>query len=96
MAPTRAASAAATTITTITTITIASFKYDVPTTVPPDESVTVVNEDREVHTVTIDGGAVRLTVPGGGTGTFTAPSPLGDHSVVCDFHGGMEAVLVVA
>ncbi len=89
-APTPAASA------TATTMTIASFEYDVPASVRPGEPITVVNQDREAHTVTIDRGAVRLTVPGGGTATFAAPSQIGDHRVVCDFHGGMEAVLVVA
>jgi plastocyanin len=89
-APTPAASA------DDTTMTIASFEYDVPASVRPGEPITVVNQDREAHTVTIDRGAVRLTVPGGGTATFAAPSQVGDHPVVCDFHGGMQAVLVVA
>lgn len=77
-------------------MTIASFEYDVPPAVRPGEPITVVNQDREAHTVTIGTGAVRLTVPGGGTATFAAPSQPGEHLVVCDLHGGMEAVLVVA
>ena len=77
-------------------MSISGFAYVVPPSVRPGEQVTVVNEDREAHTVTVDGGAVRLAVPPGSTAVFTAPSGVGDHQVVCDLHGGMEAVLVVA
>ena len=77
-------------------VTISGFDYVVPPSVRPGERVTVVNEDREAHTVTVDGGAVRLSVLPGATAVFTAPAGAGPHTVSCDLHGGMDAVLVVA
>ena len=77
-------------------MTISGFAYAVPASVRPGERVTVVNQDREAHTVTVDGGAVRLSVLPGATGVFTAPTAPGPHRVTCDLHGGMDAVLVVA
>ena len=79
-----------------TTMTISGFAYVVPESVRPGEQVTVVNEDREAHTVTLDGGAVRLSVLPGATAVFTAPAAPGSHPLTCDLHGGMDAVLVVA
>ena len=78
------------------TITISSFEYLVPAQVRPGERITVVNEDREAHTVTVDRGAVRLTVLPGATAVLDAPAGVGEHAVTCDLHGGMDAVLVVA
>ena len=78
------------------TMTVSGFAYVVPTSVRPGEQVTVVNEDREAHTVTVDGGAVRLSVLPGATAVFTAPTAPGPHPVTCDLHVGMHAVLVVA
>jgi plastocyanin len=77
-------------------MTISGFEYVVPTSVRPGEQVTVVNQDREAHTVTIDGGAIRLSVLPGATAVFPAPAEVGAHTVTCDLHGGMDAVLVVA
>ncbi len=82
--------------TTSATMVISGFEYAVPESVGAGEPVTVVNQDREAHTVTVDGGAIRLTVLPGATAVFTAPSGAGDHRVTCDLHGGMDAVLVVA
>lgn len=78
------------------TIAISGFEYAMPASVRPGEQVTVVNQDREAHTVTIDRGAVRLSVLPGATAVFAAPTEVGAHTVVCDFHGGMDAVLTVA
>ena len=78
------------------TMTISSFEFVVPRSVRPGEQVTVVNQDREAHTVTIDRGAVRLTVLPGQTAVFTAPSAAGAHPLTCDLHAGMDAVLLVA
>ena len=78
------------------TMTISSFEFVVPRSVRPGEQVTVVNQDREAHTVTIDRGAVRLTVLPGRTAVFTAPSAAGAHPLTCDLHAGMDAVLLVA
>ena len=77
-------------------MTISSFEYVVPASVRPGAQVSVVNEDREAHTVTVDRGAVRLTVLPGRTAVFTAPSEPGPHPLTCDLHAGMDAVLVVA
>ena len=78
------------------TISISSFEYVVPPSVRPGAQVSVVNQDREAHTVTVDRGAVRLTVLPGETAVFTAPSQVGSHPLTCDLHAGMDAVLVVA
>ncbi len=78
------------------TVTISSFEFVVPPSVRPGEQVTVVNQDREAHTVTLDRGAVRLTVLPGDTAVFTAPAGVGPHALTCDLHAGMDAVLVVA
>lgn len=77
-------------------MTISGFAYTVPDVVAPGAQVTVVNRDREAHTVTVDRGAVRLTVLPGATAVFTAPTQVGPHPVACDLHAGMDAVLVVA
>jgi plastocyanin len=77
-------------------ITIAEFSYEVPVQVPAGALVEVVNQDREAHTVTlrgVDGPA--LVVQGGSTASFRAPAA-GSYEIVCDFHGGMTAALVVA
>ena len=81
---------------TAATMTISSFEFVVPPPVPPGAQVTVVNQDREAHTVTVDRGAIRLTVPPGRTAVFTAPSGAGPHPLTCDLHAGMDAVLLVA
>ena len=78
------------------TMTISSFEFVVPRSVRPGEQVTVVNQDREAHTVTVDRGAVRLTVLPGDTAVFTAPTAAGAHPLTCDLHAGMDAVLLVA
>ena len=77
------------------TMTISGFAYTVPDAVSPGAQVTVVNRDREAHTVTLDRGAVRLTVLPGATAVFQAPTQPGPHPITCDLHGGMDALLVV-
>ena len=78
------------------TITIAGFDYDVPASVEAGGQVQVVNEDAEAHTVTLRGAGAPLVVQPGSTATLTAPSRAGSWEIVCDFHAGMTATLVVA
>lgn len=76
-------------------VTIEGFDYEVPDSVPAGSEVRVVNADREAHTFTLRGTDVRLVLQGGASGSITAPEA-GTYEVVCDFHGGMTAELVVA
>ena len=79
------------------TVTIAGFDYSVPPSVAAGAEVQVTNEDREAHTFTLSGGGgVQVVVPGGATVSVTAPAKAGRYPIVCDFHGGMTADLVVA
>jgi plastocyanin len=77
-------------------ITIEGFDYRVPGAVEPGADVQVTNNDSEAHTVTLESAGPSVVVQGGSTTTFTAPADPGTYSIVCDFHGGMTAELVVA
>jgi len=79
-------------------VTIRSFEYEMPESVPAGATITVVNEDSELHTFTAtgDGASIDLDVPGGMSATVTAPEQPGSYEVVCELHGGMEAVLEVS
>ena len=75
---------------------IQDFGYQVPASVSPGATVSVMNMDGEAHTVTADeGGAFDVTVPGNATGTFTAPTTPGTYAFHCTYHGNMHGVLVV-
>lgn len=76
-------------------ITIADFEFQGPDSVAPGAEVTVTNEDSTSHTVTADEGSFDVTVEGGATATFTAPSEPGSYDYVCNFHGDMTGTLVV-
>ena len=75
-------------------MTIVDFAYELPETVPPGATVTVVNEDTAAHTVTSTG-AFEVNLTGGQTGTFTAPEEPGEYTIFCLFHGNMSGTLVV-
>jgi plastocyanin len=77
-----------------TTITIANFAFS-PATVRPGATVTVKNTDSAAHTINVNSTKVDLTVPGGSSGTFTAPSTPGTYQLTCDFHPTMHGTLVV-
>jgi len=78
-------------------ITITDFDYDMPDSVPPGATITVVNDDAVAHTVTSSpAGDFDLNVAAGETGTFTAPDGTGEYGMICIFHGNMNATLVVA
>lgn len=77
------------------TITIKDFMYTVPATISAGSTITVINSDQVVHTLTLPGGS-KVTVPGGATGHITAPSKPGSYPITCDFHGNMHATLTVS
>lgn len=76
-------------------ITIADFAYEVPDTVPPGSTITVVNNDSEAHTVT-SSGDFDVAVTSGESATFPAPQEPGEYTISCLLHGNMTATLVVA
>ncbi|WP_081737841.1 cupredoxin domain-containing protein [Arthrobacter sp. H41] len=77
------------------TISIDDFVYSGPGTVNPGGEITVTNNDTEVHTVTADDGSFDITIPGGTSATFTAPSGAGSYGFFCKFHGNMVGTLTV-
>lgn len=77
-------------------ITIVDFAYQGPDSVAPGTEITVTNEDSAPHTVTAeDDGGFDVTVAGGETVTFTAPSEPGSYPYICTFHPDMAGTLVV-
>ncbi|WP_258803465.1 cupredoxin domain-containing protein [Pseudarthrobacter sp. NS4] len=77
-------------------ILIKGFKYQGAETVSPGAEITVTNEDSEPHTVTADtGNAFDVTIKGGSTATFTAPTEPGTYPYHCNFHGNMKGALTV-
>ncbi|MFJ7244409.1 cupredoxin domain-containing protein [Kitasatospora sp. NPDC098652] len=81
-----------------TRITIKNFQFQpADLTVPPGQSVTVVNEDSTAHTVTADDKSFDTkTINGGASATFTAPSTPGSHPYICSIHQYMHATLTVS
>ncbi|MCB5283926.1 MULTISPECIES: cupredoxin domain-containing protein [Micrococcaceae] len=79
-----------------TVIKIRDFAYEMPASVAPGATITVINEDTAPHTVTAkDGGAFNAQVAAGQTITFTAPKDAGDYAVICTYHPRMAGTLVV-
>jgi plastocyanin len=76
-------------------ISIDDFVYSGPGTVAPGAQVTVTNNDSEVHTVTADDGSFDITIPGGASATFTAPSGAGNYGYFCKFRGNMRGSVTV-
>jgi plastocyanin len=77
-------------------ITIASFAFTGPLTVSPGATVTVTNTDAVEHTVTADSaGTFDVSVPGGQTMTFTAPTAPGTYPYHCSIHPSMHGTLIV-
>lgn len=77
-------------------ITIQDFEFSGPDSVAPGAEVMVNNDDTTSHTVTAEGdGGFDVTIAGGETATFTAPSQPGSYPYVCNFHGDMTGTLVV-
>lgn len=76
-------------------ITISDFAFEVPASVSPGATVTVVNEDNSFHTVTADDETFDVNAPGGESVTFTAPEEPGEYPFHCTPHPNMTAALVV-
>jgi plastocyanin len=77
-------------------ITIKDFQYELPASVAPGATVTVINEDTAPHTVTADNdGGFDAVAAGGETVTFTAPEEPGEYPIICTYHPQMSATLVV-
>ena len=75
---------------------ISGFAFQVPDSVSPGATVSVMNMDGEAHTVTADDGDFDVQVPAGATVTFTAPTAPGSYAFTCTYHANMHGVLVVA
>jgi plastocyanin len=77
-------------------IHIKNFGYEVPSSVSPGATVSVMNMDGEAHTVTADeGGAFDAQVTGDASGSFTAPTTPGTYAFHCTYHSNMHGMLVV-
>jgi plastocyanin len=91
-----ASSAAAQDSSGAATITIKGFAYEVPGSIKPGATVTVINKDSAPHTVTAkDKGGFDVEVAGGKTATFKAPAEPGEYGIICTFHPNMSGTLVV-
>ena len=75
-------------------VTIKDYAFTIPGPVKAGGTITVRNDDSEIHTFTLDG-KNPLSVPGHSTATRTAPTQPGKHQVTCDYHGDMHATLTV-
>lgn len=77
-------------------ITIKNFKFTIPASVAPGAKITVKNQDAQNHTVTSATKSIfDVTVVGGGTATFTAPTKPGSYMFACSFHANMMGTLVI-
>jgi plastocyanin len=77
-------------------IHISKFAYQVPASVSPGATVTVMNMDGEAHTLTADSGSAFDTKIDPGTSkTFTAPMKPGSYAFHCTYHSNMHGMLVV-
>lgn len=78
------------------TIIVEDFKYQIPGSVRPGATITVVNKDDAPHTVTSkDNGAFDAIFEPGETVTFTAPEEPGEYPFFCVYHPNMTGTLVV-
>jgi plastocyanin len=75
-------------------ITAEGFAFN-DATVAAGATVTVTNADGATHTVTADDGEFDVSVSGGESGEFTAPSEPGDYAFHCEIHTSMTGTLTV-
>ena len=71
-----------------------SFNFSTAS-VPAGSTVTVKNDSTTQHTVTQDGSGFDVSVDGGKTATFTAPSKPGTYKYHCKIHSFMHGTLTV-
>lgn len=91
-----AASGASAVATRPALITIKNFKFTIPRPVAPGAKITIKNQDAENHTVTSATRSIfDVTVVGGGTATFAAPTKPGSYPFACSFHANMMGTLVI-
>ena len=77
-------------------ITVEDFAYELPDSVAPGATITVINQGEATHTVTAqDTGAFEAVVAGGETVTFTAPEEPGEYPITCTYHPEMSGTLIV-
>ena len=77
-------------------ITIKDYKFSVPSSVKPGQTIMIMNADSEAHTVTADSGnAFDINVPGSGSAMFKAPAKAGAFPFHCNYHAQMTATLKV-
>ncbi|WP_084522433.1 cupredoxin domain-containing protein [Nocardia inohanensis] len=77
-------------------IVMSGNKFQVPVTVAPGATVTLVNKDKVEHSVTsTQAGLFDVEVEGGESKTFTVPANAGSYSIYCRYHSGMTGTLVV-
>lgn len=75
-------------------IDIKNFRYGAPLTVRPGAKITVRNDDKVPHTVTVSG-VFDVEADPGKPVTFTAPSRPGTYKLICRFHPDMYGTLMV-
>jgi plastocyanin len=77
-------------------VSISDFAFTVPKSVAPGATITVVNADRDAHSVTSEqNGLFDVVVNGRSQKTFTAPDKPGSYPFFCKFHRYMQGTLVV-
>lgn len=77
-------------------ITVEDFAYELPDSVAPGATVTVINDGEATHTVTAqEAGTFEAVVAGGEITTFTAPEAPGEYPITCTYHPEMSGTLVV-
>lgn len=77
-------------------ITVRDFAYELPSSVAPGATVTVVNEGEATHAVTAqDRATFEAVVAGGEATTFIAPEVPGAYPIICTYHPEISGTLIV-
>lgn len=78
------------------TVAIKDYAYQVSGTATAGRQVLLVNRDTVVHTVTLAGTGIDVTVPAEAETVTPAPARPGQYSIACDFHSTMHGQLAVS